>query len=119
MAKFPEKLHHVRETEVLFARLRLSAPASLAKLDRLHREQARGEAAICNLQYASLACRLIGGSRRAGFVDALERYTMLYVEHMRTEKREVLPLAERAPTDTDRQEIDAAFGGNRDPLAGP
>lgn len=44
---------------------------------------------------------------------------MFYVEHMRTEKREVLPLAERAPTDTDRQEIDAAFGGNRDPLAGP
>ena len=90
MAKFPEKLHHVRETEVLFARLRLSAPASLAKLDRLHREQARGEAAICNLQYASLACQLIGGSRRAEFVDALERYTMFYVEHLRTEMAKAL-----------------------------
>jgi hemerythrin-like domain-containing protein len=116
--EFPEKLHHVKETEVLFPRLRQRAPAAVEVIDRLDQEHARGEQAIRSLQHALLAYELLGESRRAAFVDALERYAKFYFEHMRTEEREVLPLAEQVLTDEDWREIDAAFGTNRDPLTG-
>lgn len=116
--EFPERLHHVKETEVLFARLRQRAPDAAPVLDRLDREHDRGEEAIRKLQHALLAYELLGPSRRADFADALERYAKFYFEHMRTEEREVLPLAQQVLTKDDWQEIDAAFRGNRDPLTG-
>lgn len=116
--EFPERLHHVKESEVLFARLRQRAPLAATVLDRLDREHERGEAAIRELQHALLAYELLGPSRRAEFTDALTRYAGFYFEHMRTEEREVLPLAEQVLTPQDWQEIDAAFRSNRDPLTG-
>lgn len=116
--EFPERLHHVKESEVLFARLRQRAPLAATVLDRLDREHERGEAAIRELQHALLAYELIGASRRAEYSAALERYAGFYFEHMRTEEREVLPLAEQVLSAQDWQEIDAAFGSNRDPLTG-
>lgn len=115
---FPEKLHHVKETEVLFARLRQRAPEAADVLDRLDREHERGELAIRNLQHALLAYELLGPSRRAAFVEALERYAKFYFDHMRTEERDVLPLAERALTEADWHDVEAAFSSNRDPLTG-
>lgn len=116
--EFPERLHHVKESEVLFARLRQRAPLAASVLDRLDREHERGEAAIRELQHALLAYELLGPSRRAEFTDALTRYAGFYFEHMRTEEREVLPLAEQVLTPQDWQEIDAAFRSNHDPLTG-
>lgn len=116
--EFPERLHHVKETEVLFERLRRRAPLAAPVLDRLDREHERGEAAIRDLQHALLAYELIGPSRRAEFSTALERYAGFYFEHMRTEEREVLPLAEQVLSEQDWLEIDAAFRSNRDPLTG-
>lgn len=116
--EFPERLHHVKETQVLFARLRLRAPRMKVLLDRLDREHERGEAAVRVLQHALLAYELIGESRRAAFAEALQRYAAFYREHMRVEEREVLPLAEELLGDDDWREIDAAFGANRDPLTG-
>ena len=116
--EFPERLHHVKETEVLFTRLRQRAPLAATVLDRLDREHERGEAAIRDLQHALLAYELIGPSRRAEYSTALERYAGFYFEHMRTEEREVLPLAEQVLSEQDWLEIDAAFRSNRDPLTG-
>jgi hypothetical protein len=50
------------------------------------------------------------------FEKSMEAYIDGYLEHMRTEERVVLPLAEKVLTAADWAELDAAFMKNRDPL---
>ena len=56
--------------------------------------------------------------RRERFEQAMAKYVDFYLEHMRVEETEVLPLAERVLVADDWKELDAAFLKNRDPLAG-
>ncbi len=116
--EFPEKLHHVKETRILFAKLRERAPEAGAVLDRLDREHLHGEEAIHRLEHALLAYEMLGAPRRPVFVAALQNYARFYFEHMAAEERDVLPLAAHALSDADWAEIDEAFRANRDPLTG-
>ena len=47
--EFPERLHHPKETELLFPKLRRSSPEVCADLDRLDRDHSKGEANIREL----------------------------------------------------------------------
>lgn len=115
---FPEKLHHPKESGLLFRALRDRGAAAATTLDRLDDEHLRGEASVMRLAMALLEYEQLGESRRAAFADAVEAYVDGYLRHMELEEREVLPLAERLLTDEDWRTIDAAFAGNRDPLTG-
>ncbi len=46
VSEFPERRHHVKETRMLFARLRAVAPDAHALLDRLDHDHAQGEGRI-------------------------------------------------------------------------
>ena len=46
----------------------------------------------------------------------MHAYMIAYLDHIRIEEVEVLPLAERVLTAADWAELDAAFMRNRDPL---
>lgn len=116
--EFPERLHHPKESRLLFPRLRERAPELapvLAKLDHDHEVGARS---IRELQHALLACEVMGAGRRAAFEQALQRYIDANLEHMATEESEVLTVAQRVLTESDWIELDAAFAANRDPLTG-
>lgn len=114
--EFPERLHHRKETEALFPKLRERSPAAAAMLDRLDEEHARGVQSILELEHLLLAFEQLGDSRRQAFVDAVDRYVDGYVHHMKTEETEVLPLAEKSLTEQDWEAINAAFREQRDPL---
>ena len=117
--EFPERLHHTKESTLLFPRLRQRVPELAAVLDRLDQEHARGEAAIRELEHALLAYEVMGDpTRRDAFEAAAERYVGFYLDHMRIEETEVLPAATRHFTPADWDELDAAFAANRDPLTG-
>ncbi len=116
--EFPERLHHPKETELLFNRLRVRVPELEPTLDRLDHDHARGEAAIRELGHALLAYEVLGEPRRAAFEGALERYVGFYLEHMALEENEVLPAAQRVLGAADWADLDAAFAANRDPLTG-
>ncbi len=116
--EFPERLHHTKESELLFPRLRERAPEIAPVLDRLDRDHERGEKAIRDLEHALLAFEVMGEPRRAAFEDAVARYVDFYLQHMAVEERDVLPAARRVLTDADWTELDAAFAANRDPLTG-
>ena len=116
--EFPERLHHTKESELLFPRLRERAPEIAPVLDRLDRDHERGEKAIRDLEHALLAFEVMGEPRRAAFEDAVARYIDFYLQHMAVEERDVLPAARRVLTDADWVELDAAFAANRDPLTG-
>ena len=116
--EFPERLHHPKESELLFPRVRERCPELAATLDRLDADHQRGEAAIRALEHTLLAYEVLGAPRRQAFVEALDRYIDGYLGHMGTEESEVLPAARAHLTEADWAALDAAFAANRDPLTG-
>jgi hemerythrin-like domain-containing protein len=116
--EFPEKRHHLKESELLFPRIRERTSAAAEVLDRLDQDHARGESAIRDLEHALLAFEMMGEPRRDAFEQAAQQYIDFYFAHMTLEEKEILPLAEKVLTEQDWAEIDAAFAANRDPLTG-
>ena len=118
MDEFPEQRHHLKESSLLFPKLRSRSAEAEHVLERLDQEHARGEAAIRELEHALLAFEMMGEARREAFEQAMQRYADFYFQHMAVEEKQVLPLAERVLLPQDWAELDAAFAANRDPLTG-
>jgi hemerythrin-like domain-containing protein len=118
MDEFPEKRHHMKESALLFPKIRARSAEAREVLDRLDQDHGRGESAVRELEHALLAFEMMGESRREAFEAAAQRYVDFYFEHMTLEEKQVLPLAERVLTAEDWAELDAAFAANRDPLTG-
>ena len=116
--EFPEKLHHTKEAQLLFPKVRERCPEIATTLDRLDREHARGEKSIRDLEHDLLAFEVLGEPRRAAFEQSVERYIDFYLSHMALEEHEVLPRALQVLTAQDWAELDRAFLANRDPLTG-
>ena len=116
--EFPEKRHHLKESELLFPKLRARTEEAADVLDRLDQDHARGESAIRDLEHALLAFEMIGEPRREAFEQAAQRYVDFYLQHMSLEEKQILPLAERVLTAQDWDELGEAFAANRDPLTG-
>jgi hemerythrin-like domain-containing protein len=85
--EFPEKRHHLKESQLLFPALRRRTGEAAEVLDRLDREHARGEHAIRELQHALLGFEMLGEPRRAAFEQAAQQYVDFYLQHMAVEKR--------------------------------
>ena len=116
--EFPERLHHPKETELLFPPVARLAPETAEVIARLDKDHHKGESAVRELQHQLMAWELLGEARRSVIEDAAKRYLGFYLEHMRLEETVILPAALRVLGDADWQEIDAAFATNCDPLTG-
>jgi hemerythrin-like domain-containing protein len=116
--EFPEKLHHAKESALLFPLLRRRSEGADAVLDKLDHDHAQGERSIRELEHLLLGWEMLGESRREAFEQALERYVEFYLDHMRREESQVLPLAQRTLTAEDWAELDRSFGEHRDALTG-
>lgn len=116
--EFPERLHHPKESDLLFPRVARLAPETMDSIIRLERDHGSSEAAVRELQHLLLAWELMGDSRHMAFDTAVKRYVDFYLEHMQLEETEILPAAERVLSDADWKELDAAFALNCDPLTG-
>jgi hemerythrin-like domain-containing protein len=116
--EFPERLHHTKETELLFPPVLKRAPHLREAIERLDKDHAHGEASVREIQHLLLAWELLGESRRTAFEQATNRYLDFYLEHMRMEETVIMPEAEKVLTDADWAALDAAFATNCDPLTG-
>lgn len=116
--EFPERLHHPKESELLFPRVVRAAPSVMATVERLESDHMNGEKAVRELQHLLLAWELLGEPRRPAFVVQCKGYVKFYLEHMRLEETVILPEAEKVLTDAEWKELDAAFEKNCDPLTG-
>jgi len=116
--EYPEKLHHPKEDEHLFARLVARAPDTRLLVEELQAEHEEGARLIRELERALLFFEedWPGGGRE--FQAAVESYAEFHWKHMRKEEEQVLPLAQRHLTAEDWKAIDAAFAANADPIAG-
>jgi len=115
--EFPERLHHKKESELLFPKLRARVPTLRDTLDDLDADHAQGERAIRELQHSLLAWEQMGEPRREKFEQQLKVYAARYLRHMKREEAEVLPRAIAAFSAEDWAELDEAFGSHQDPLA--
>jgi hemerythrin-like domain-containing protein len=116
--EFPERLHHPKETELLFPKVLQVAPQVAPAIARLEKDHQQGESAVRELQHLLLAWELLGDSRRAAFDAAAREYVKFYLDHMQLEETQILPQAEKSLSAQDWTELDAAFASNRDPLTG-
>ena len=116
--EFPERLHHPKESDLLFPRVVRAVPSLMALVQKLECDHMNGEKAVRELQHLLLAWELLGEPRRPDFAARCREYVAFYLEHMRQEETAILPEAEKVLSDAEWQELDAAFARNCDPLTG-
>jgi hemerythrin-like domain-containing protein len=115
--QFPERLHHPKEDDFLFARIKVRRPEAKPLLDALHREHEVGRERFAELK--AMWERFRGDpATLPAFAEGVERYSHFHWQHMRKEEDQVLPLAAEALTTEDWEAIDAAFASNNDPIVG-
>ena len=113
---YPERLHHPKEEQVLFARLRERTGDADDLLDDLRHEHEAGESAIRSLEKKLLAFEF--GGQFEAFGDAANTYIDNYFSHMHKEEQQILPLARKWLTGEDWEATRAAFAANTDPASG-
>lgn len=116
--EFPERLHHPKESNLLFPKLVKVAPKVMGAIDKLERDHMHSEKAARDLQHLLLSWELLGPTRRAAFETSFEAYVKFYLEHMHLEESVILPEAQRSLSAEDWQLLDEAFAQNEDPLTG-
>ena len=114
----PDRLHHPKEDQVLFPALMRNSPAALQLIDRLERDHARGEPMIAALRGAFHALSHGAANGLNQLATAVDDFAEFYWDHMRTEEKQLLPLALVHLTADDWQRVASAFGDNTDPLFG-
>jgi len=114
----PEKVHHPKEDQYLFAKLRQRSSEALPVIAELEADHLQGEVRINALRSALEAYRKAGDSGLAGFKLALTVYLEQEWHHMNTEEHKIFPLAKAHLTTEDWAEIDAAFLANGNPWEG-
>ena len=114
---FPLKLHHPKEDEYLFKRLRERTAAVNSDLEELERQHERDHQLV-----AELAALVEEHARGAGNLETLEgalaRYSTFMWDHMGREEGVILPAAQKYLKDEDWVVIDEAFVANKDPRFG-
>ena len=114
---FPERMHHPKEEDQLFARLLRRDPGARPLVEELHAEHVKGATLIRDLEQALLAYEQSWPAGVTRFGTAVEAYVQFHWQHMRKEEQKLLPLAERSLTAEDWTAIESAFAGNEDPVA--
>src|SRR5690554_2432076 len=116
--EYPERLHHPKETELLFPRVLARHPELKAVVQRLDADHERSEHAVKALMHLLVGWEFLGDARRPVFEEAFAQYRASYLDHMDAEEREILPVAQKVLSTDDWALVDQAFGANRDPLTG-
>ena len=116
--EFPERLHHPKESELLFPPVLERCPELAPVVAKLEKDHVREEHQARVLQHLLLAWELLGDSRRNAFEKALNEFTQFYLEHMRLEESVILPQAQQSLSAEEWRALDEAFASNCDPLTG-
>lgn len=116
--EYPERMHHPKEDEYLFARLEARAGEAKPLIDSLRAEHEKSAHLVRDLERSLLMFEDAAPEGAREFLDAVNAYAEFHWKHMRREETELLPLAERHLTPEDWRAIDEAFDTNRDPIAG-
>lgn len=110
--QFPQRLHHPKEDDYLFSKLRQRTSECDALLAELQQQHTIGAQ-----HFSKMRSALEAGDRIA-FAREVHEFSQLQWQHMGTEERLVLPAASRHLQPEDWSEIAMAFEANGDPRFG-
>lgn len=114
----PDRLHHPREDQTLFAALIAADPGSAVLVGILEGEHGRCSRMLADLRSALSAFRAGEANAINRLSDAVEDFADFYWAHMRAEEEKLIPRAlERVDADA-WERIDRAFSDHQDPLFG-
>jgi len=116
--RFLDRHHHPKENLYLFPRVLERAPDTEALIRELGQQHSQGEVLFVEMLKALSAYEFSGVSEFPHFRDTLLKYTAFERHHAKLEESEILPRAREVLEASDWEEIDAAFGENRDPMFG-
>lgn len=117
LGEFPLQLHHPKEDDYIFRKLRRRTAELDAEIGALERQHQRDRELVAEL--AEMVDREARGELPiAEFERAVMRYATFIWEHLGREENVILPAAARHLTEADWTEINAAFAENRDPRFG-
>lgn len=114
---FPERMHHPKEDQHLFARLLERDPGARALVEGLQAEHVMGAQLVRDLERSLLEFEQTWPQGAEKFAAAVDQYAQFHWKHMSREENELLPLAQKALTAEDWGAIETAFAGNEDPIA--
>lgn len=117
---FVDRVHHPKEDDYLFPRLRRRDGQAASLIDRLESEHRAGPGQLMGLRARLAACADPRAEADAveAFVVAMRGYTAGIRAHVQVEEKDLLPLARVTLDVTDWTAVDAAFCANDDPLFG-
>jgi branched-chain amino acid transport system ATP-binding protein len=118
ITQVPEKVHHPKEDNHLFPRLRSRSAKAAALIEILQEQHVAGCRMTVELLQALIHYQSVGGDGFAAFDALLQRYFEFNWKHLNQEEAELLPLAREVLGEQDWAEIDAAFAANFDPYSG-
>jgi|SRR5580765_6428217 len=116
--EYPERLHHPKEDQHLFARLSARSKRAQALIDDLKSEHAASAGLIRELERKFLFFEESWPAGAREFRAVVDDYAAFHWAHMRKEEEQLFPLARRYLMAEDWKLIDAAFAANPDPVAG-
>lgn len=115
---YPEKRHHPKEDQYLFALLKKRTSEGADAMARLEQEHAVGDDRIKALE---AAMHQYASGARDGFdtfSEAFGRFAEFYRNHMLLEEHVILPLVKKHFTAEDWEAAAAGFRENADPMGG-
>jgi len=113
ITEYPEKTHHPKEDQYLFAKIKERTHQLDFELDALIEQHSRGEMLVHTLQDTLLEYEFAGAPAFDKFAEQVEQYVKFYYQHMRKEEEVILPVAKQVLHIADWQEVDQAFMENR------
>ncbi|MDO8299045.1 hemerythrin domain-containing protein [Lacisediminimonas sp.] len=116
ISEYPERFHHPKEDQFLFARLRSHTHDFDGALDTLEAQHGQGESLVHKMEHMLIRLEFSGVQAYAPFLQMVEDYAEFYFNHMRIEEETILPGAEKQLDETDWQAVGQAFAANVDPL---
>lgn len=118
IVSYPDRWHHPKEDQYLFAAIRRRTSDADELVKRLTHEHKEGRKMIDSLKQKLVDFQQGKKEAKDHFLHAAERYTELEWSHLQTEEDILIPIAERVLLDEDWQEIATAFQENDNPLFG-
>jgi hemerythrin-like domain-containing protein len=113
IGQYPERVHHPKEDQYLFAKIKDRTHQLDTELDHLSEQHSKGELLAHRLLNALHAYEFGGIEALPHFRTLVEQYTHFYYAHMRMEEERIIPVALQVLNDADWNIIDNAFLENR------
>jgi branched-chain amino acid transport system ATP-binding protein len=117
ITQFVDRMHHPKEDDFLFRLLRRRSAEAADVLDALEADHRQGPENLAQLR-AKLAAAAEGTLPSADLAMSIKRYTEGLKAHIKTEEKQVLPLARKLLLPQDWAEINQAFRTHSDPVFG-